>query len=546
MSADEKIVKQDPMTVASGIKNRQLKPEEANLTTPAEKLRYLNELDAYVKTGGGQKNIDKQHSLGKLTARERLNILFDEGTFVELDEFVKHHSTNFGMDKIEINAEGVITGYGKINGRNVFAFAQDFTARGGSLGEMHAKKIAKAMDMALDMKVPFIGLNDSGGARIQEGVMALSGYGQIFYRNTLASGVIPQISAIMGPCAGGAVYSPALTDFIFMTKKANMFITGPLVIKATTGEEIDADKLGGAFTHNKISGVAHFMADDDEKCIKDIRRLLEYLPSNYTQTPPRVECHDDPNRLSDDLIDILPEQTNKSYNILDIISRVVDNGEFFEVQKHFAKNIVVGFARLNGHSIGIVANQPKFMAGCLDINASDKAARFIRFCDAFNIPLITFVDVPGFLPGVSQELNGIIRHGAKMLYAYSEATVPKITLVIRKAYGGSFLAMCSRDLGADQVICWPTAEIAVMGAEGAANIIFSKEIAQAENPEEMRNKKIEEYRSKLYNPYIAAGEGSVDQVIDPKFTRPSLINALEICLTKEKTIPDHKHGNLPV
>ncbi|NPV27346.1 MAG: methylmalonyl-CoA carboxyltransferase [Firmicutes bacterium] len=511
-----------------------------------EKINDLEARRAQVRLGGGEKKIAKQHASGKLTARERLSILFDPGTFQEIDEFVKHHCTNFGMDKVEIPGEGVVTGYGKIGGRGVFAFSQDFTAQGGTLGEMHAKKICKVMDMALEMKVPLIGIKDSGGARIQEGVFALSGYGQIFYRNTMASGVIPQISVIMGPCAGGAVYSPALTDFIFMTKKANMFITGPQVIKATTGEDIDPDKLGGPMTHNQTSGVAHFMADDDESCLQLVRKLLEFLPANNTEAPPRVMCTDDPDRIDETLTDILPESPTRAYNMLNIITRVVDNGEFFQVQQYYAQNILIGFARLNGHTVGIVANQPRVLAGCLDIDASDKASRFIRFCDAFNIPLITFVDVPGFLPGISQEFGGIIRHGAKMLYAYSEAVVPKITLVIRKAYGGAYQAMCSRDLGADQVIAWPTAEIAVMGAEGAANIIFRDVIEKAENPQEMRQQKIEEYRDKFSNPYIAAAEGFVDRVIDPRLTRPQLIQALEMCLTKQRTRPPRKHGNFPV
>lgn len=511
-----------------------------------EKVIDLEARRTQISLGGGAKKIAKQHEAGKLTARERLKILFDPGTFQEINEFVKHHCTFFGMDKVEIPGEGVVTGYGKINGRGVFAFAQDFTAQGGTVGEMHAKKICKVMDMAMEMKVPFIGINDSGGARIQEGIFSMYGYGQIFYRNVQASGFIPQISVIMGPCAGGAVYSPALTDFIFMTKKAQMFITGPQVIKATTGEDIDPDKLGGAMTHNQTSGVAHFMADDDESCLIQVRKLLEFLPDNNTMTPARVGCTDDPNRTDESLLDLLPDSPNKSYNMLDLIAKVVDNGEFFQIQKFYAPNILIGFARLNGHTVGIVANQPRVLAGCLDINASDKSARFIRFCDAFNIPLVTFVDVPGFLPGISQEFGGIIRHGAKMLYAYSEAVVPKITLIIRKAYGGAYQAMCGYDMGADQVIAWPTAEVAVMGADGAANIIFRGDIEKAEDPQEMRKQKIEEYREKFANPYVAAAEGFVNRVIDPRVTRPQLIQALEMCLSKDRSRLPRKHGIFPV
>lgn len=511
-----------------------------------QKLEDLEQRRAKIKMGGGEARIVKHHKSGKLTARERLDCLFDSGTFQEIDEFVKHHCTNFGMDKMEIPGEGVVVGFGKIEGRGAFAYAQDFTAQGGTLGEMHAKKICKVMDMAMEMKVPCIGLCDSGGARIQEGVFALSGYGQIFYRNTQASGFIPQISVIMGPCAGGAVYSPAITDFIFMTKQSQMYITGPQVIKATTNEEIDPETLGGPMTHNKTSGVAHFIADDDVSCLQQVRQLLSYLPANNQEAPPRVECTDDPNRVDEKLLTVLPASPTRAYNMMDIIKRVVDNGEFFEIQKYYAQNIIIGFSRLNGYSVGIVANQPRILAGCLDINASDKAARFIRFCDAFNIPLITIEDVPGFLPGISQEFGGIIRHGAKMLYAYSEAVVPKITLVVKKAYGGAEQAMCSRDLGADQVIAWPTAEVAVMGAEGAANIIFRGEIEKADNPEEMRKLKIEEYRDKFSNPYVAAAEGLVDRVIDPRLSRPQLIQSLEMCLTKERTRLPRKHGCIPL
>ncbi|KXZ38908.1 methylmalonyl-CoA decarboxylase alpha subunit [Alkalithermobacter thermoalcaliphilus JW-YL-7 = DSM 7308] len=511
-----------------------------------EKLEQLREKRKTIELGGGQKRIEKQHSAGKLTARERLNLLFDENTFVEIDAFVKHRCTNFGMEKVEAPAEGVVTGYGKVDGRLVYAFAQDFTVVGGSLGEMHAKKIEKVMDLALTMGAPIVGLNDSGGARIQEAVDALSGYGRIFYKNTLASGVIPQISAIMGPCAGGAVYSPALTDFIFMVDKTSqMFITGPQVIKTVTGEEVSAEELGGAMTHNSVSGVAQFISANDEECIKDIRRLLSFLPSNNMEKPPMYESQDI-NKIIDDLNEIIPEGSNKPYDMKKVIEYVVDDSDFFEVHPHFAKNIITGFARINGQSVGIIANQPMFMAGCLDINASDKASRFIRTCDAFNIPIVNFVDVPGFLPGTSQEYGGIIRHGAKMLYAYSEATVPKITVITRKAYGGAYLAMCSKDLGADMVYAWPTAEIAVMGPEGAANIIFRNEIKEAENPQEMRDKKIEEYKKEFATPYKAAERGFVDDVIEPAHTRMRLCDAIDMLQSKRDSKPARKHGNIPL
>jgi methylmalonyl-CoA decarboxylase subunit alpha len=513
--------------------------------TMEKKIADMNNRLETIYCAGGERKISKQHSSGKKTARERLNMLFDEASFQEIDAYVKHHCTNFGMNSIDIPGEGVVTGYGKIAGRGTFAYSQDFTAQGGTLGEMHAKKICKVMDMALDMKVPIVGICDSGGARIQEGVFSLSGYGQIFFRNTKASGIIPQISAIMGPCAGGAVYSPALTDFIFMTKAAYMFITGPQVIKATTGEDIDPGDLGGPATHNHTSGVAHFMSDSDEQCLEQIRQLLSYLPSNNAERPICIPCSEPSNHIDESLQNVLPSSPIKTYNMLDIIKRVVDEDSFFEVQKYYAPNIIIGYARLNGRTVGIVANQPKILAGCLDINASDKASKFIRFCDAFNIPLITFVDVPGFLPGVSQEYGGIIRHGAKMLYAYSEAVVPKITLILRKAYGGAYQAMCSRDLGADHVIAWPTAEVAVMGAEGAANIIFKELIEKADNSQEMRKKKIEEYKEKFSNPYMAAAEGFVDRVIDPKYTRIQIIQALEMCITKECRPPSRKHGIFP-
>jgi methylmalonyl-CoA decarboxylase alpha subunit len=513
---------------------------------PKDVLTDLAEQRSRVLAAGGEKRIAKQHGMGKLTARERLARLLDENSFVELDMHVRHRCTEFGMAEVEAPAEGVITGYGTIDGRLVYVFAQDFTVIGGSLGEMHAKKITKVMDLALKMGAPLIGINDSGGARIQEGVDALSGYGQIFFRNTIASGVIPQFSIIMGPCAGGAVYSPALTDFIFMVQGANMFITGPQVIKAVTGEEVSAEELGGAQTHNRTSGVAHFMAASEDECFAQVRTLLSYLPSNNLEAPPRRASADPLTRADLSLRDVVPAESNRGYDMRDVITRVVDEGVFFETQSLYAPNMLTGFARLNGYSIGIIANQPRVLAGCLDINASDKAARFIRFCDAFNIPVVNFVDVPGFLPGTNQEYGGIIRHGAKMLYAYSEATVPKITLIVRKAYGGAYLAMCSRDLGADQVFAWPGAEIAVMGPEGAANIIFRKDIEAASDPQAMREEKITEYRERFANPYIAAARGYLDDVIDPAETRSRLGCALEMLTSKRETRPAKKHGNIPV
>ena len=512
-----------------------------------ERIEQLLETKKKIELGGGEKRIAKQHERGKLTARERINLLLDEGSFMEIDAFIKHRCTNFGMENTEAVADGVVTGYGTVDGRLVFVYAQDFTVLGGSLGEMHANKICKVQEMALKMGAPIVGFNDSGGARIQEGVDALSGYGKIFYRNTMASGVIPQISAIMGPSAGGAVYSPALTDFIFMVDKTSMmFITGPQVIKTVTGEDVTQEELGGANTHNRISGVAHFMDETEEESIKRIRTLLSYLPSNNLETPPVYECSDDINRVEESLNELVPINPNKPYDMKEIIKLIADNNEFFEVQPYFAQNIITGYIRLNGKTIGVVGNQPRVLAGCLDINASDKAGRFIRTCDAFNIPLLNLVDVPGFLPGTDQEYGGIIRHGAKMLYAYSEATVPKVTLIIRKAYGGAYLAMCSKDLGADQVLAWPNAEIAVMGPEGAANIIFKNDIKNSEDPIETRQEKIKEYRDTVANPYIAAERGFIDDVIIPSITRPRLISAFDMLESKRETNPKKKHGNLPV
>ena len=517
------------------------------MKTVAEKIRELKEKEGQIKLMGGAKAVEKQRLSGKLTARERLDLFFDPGTFRETDIFVTHRCVNFGMEQVEIPADGVVTGFGKVNGRPVFAFAQDFTSRAGSLGEMHSKKICKVMDLALKAGVPFVGFNDSGGARIQEGVDSLSAYGQIFYRNAIASGVIPQISAIMGPTAGGAVYSPAMTDFIFMVKNTSyMFITGPDVIKSVTGEEISQEALGGAMAHNTKSGVAHFACESDADAIDQIKRLLSYLPNNNMEDPPLVPTADPAGREAPELDAIIPDSAGQSYDVHDVIRAIVDDGEFFEPHAHFAGNMVVALARLGGRAVGIIANNPSVLAGCLDCDAADKATRFIRFCDAFNIPLLTIADVPGYLPGSDQEWQGIIRHGAKLLWCYSEATVPKITLVTRKDYGGSYLAMCSQDLGADMVIAWPTAEIAVMGASGAANVIFRKEIKAAADPVAKRAEIIDNYENLLYNPYIAASRGFVDQVITPRETRPRLIEALEILSTKRETLPAKKHGNIPV
>ena len=513
----------------------------------SDKIQALINRERAVMAMGGEKALEKRRESGKLNARERLDTLFDKGSFRELDMFVTHRCSNFGMENVDIPADGVVTGHGRVAGRIVFAYAQDFTSRAGSLGEMQAKKICKVMDMALKAGAPVIGMNDSGGARIQEGIDALSGYGEIFFRNSAASGVIPQISAIMGPTAGGAVYSPAMTDFIFMVKESSyMFITGPNVIKAVTGEEITFEALGGAMTHNEKSGVAQFACDSDEDAILQIRKLLSYLPSNNMEDPPHVEPKDDKNRMDASLDTVIPDNPNRAYNIKDVIVSIVDDGEYFEPHQYFAKNMVVCFARLNGHSIGIIANQPNYLAGCLDIDASDKATRFIRFCDAFNIPMLTIADVPGYLPGSNQEWGGIIRHGAKLLWCYSEATVPKLLLITRKDYGGSYIAMCSRHLGADMAFAWPTSEIAVMGAEGAANIIHAKEISGADDPVAKRKEKIVEYNEKFSNPYCAAARGYVDAVIRPSETRPRLIDALEAMLTKRELRPAKKHGSIPV
>ncbi|OQX63249.1 MAG: methylmalonyl-CoA carboxyltransferase [Desulfococcus sp. 4484_241] len=513
----------------------------------SDKIRELKEREQAVREMGGKEAVAKHKAKGKLTARERIEALFDPGTFRELDMFMSHRCTNFGMENVRIPAEGVITGHGLVEGRPVFAYSQDFTSRAGSLGEMHAKKITKVMDMALKAGAPVIGINDSGGARIQEGVDALAGYGEIFYRNSLCSGVIPQISAIMGPTAGGAVYSPAMTDWIFMVKKTSyMFITGPQVIKAVTGETVTFEDLGGAMVHNEKSGVAHFACEDEADAIKSIRRLLSYIPSNNMEDPPVVPTGDDPYREDPGLDTLIPDDINQPYDMKTVIRSIVDNNEIFEPHQYYAKNIIVCFARINNRSVGIIANQPNFQAGCLDINAADKATRFIRFCDAFNIPLLTIADVPGYLPGKDQEWGGIIRHGAKLLWCYSEATVPKLLLITRKDYGGAYLAMSSRHLGADVVYAWPTAEVAVMGAEGAANIIYRKEIQTSANPEQTRKEKIEEYRRQFSNPYRAAERGYVDAVIQPRYTRQRICEALELMCTKRETRPPKKHGNIPM
>ncbi len=515
--------------------------------TVEEKIKRLRELDEEAKLGGGTKRIDGQHAKGKLTARERVERLLDEGSFNELDKFVVHSCTEFGMGERKVLGDGVITGYGTINGRLVYVFSQDFTVFGGSLGEMFAKKVCKLMDLALKMGAPVVGLNDSGGARIQEGVASLGGYGDIFFRNVISSGVVPQISAVMGPCAGGAVYSPALTDFVIMVDKtSHMFITGPDVVKAALGQEVSFEELGGALVHSQTSGVAHFISENEEACLQLVKKLLSYLPSNYMEDPPAVEPTDDPNRADQSLTKIIPDDPDKPYDVKEIIVRVVDGAEFLEVQPLWARNIVVGFARLNGKPVGIVANQPMHYAGALDINSSMKAGRFIRFCDSFNVPIVTFVDVPGFLPGIEQEHGGIIKHGSKLLYAYCEATVPKVTVILRKDYGGAYDVMGSKHSGADINYAWPTAEIAVMGAQGAINIIFRKEIAEAKNPKEKREELVSEYRDRFASPYIAAQKGYVDEVIQPAETRPKLVSALESLATKREPRPVRKHSNIPL
>jgi propionyl-CoA carboxylase beta chain len=515
--------------------------------TLQEKLDELRRRNARAEAGGGEERRAREHAEGKLSARERLELLFDEGTFEEIDKLVEHRCQDFGMAEQRIPSDGVVSGYGRINGRPTYAFAQDFTVFGGSLSEANAAKICKVMDLALKVGVPLVGLNDSGGARIQEGVASLAGYADIFLRNTLASGVIPQISAVMGPCAGGAVYSPAITDFILMVEKSSyMFVTGPDVIKTVMHEEVTKEDLGGPVTHNTVSGVAHFITRNDPDCLALIRELLTFLPQNNREDPPRVETSDPVDRRDEALDTLVPVESDQPYDIKEIIHRVVDEGYFLEVHEHFAKNIVVGLARLGGQSIGIIANQPAVLAGCLDINASDKGARFVRFCDAFNIPLVTFEDVPGFLPGTHQEFGGIIRHGAKLLYAYAEATVPKLTVITRKAYGGAYCVMASKHIRTDVNYAYPTAEIAVMGPEGAVNIVYRRELQKAEDPEKLRSEKVEEFRERFANPYIAAERGWVDAVIHPRDTRPKLIAALRQLETKRDTNPPKKHGNIPL
>jgi propionyl-CoA carboxylase beta chain len=510
-----------------------------------DKIELLLEKSQLAELGGGPERVEKQHNSGKMSARERIDFFLDEGSFEEFDKFVVHRSTDFGLEKQKFLGDGVITGHGLVDGREVFVFAQDFTVFGGSLSETHARKICKVMDLAMKTGAPVIGLNDSGGARIQEGVVSLGGYADIFLRNTLASGVVPQISCILGPCAGGAVYSPAITDFNIMVKDTSyMFITGPDVIKTVTHEDVTKDELGGAMTHNAKSGVAHFAADSDEHCLCLTRELISFIPSNNLESPPFVPTNDAPDRADEKLNAIVPQSSNQPYDIREIINNVVDDGYFFEVQEHFAQNIVIGFARLGGYSVGIVANQPAFLAGVLDIDASVKAARFVRFCDCFNIPLITFEDVPGFLPGVNQEHFGIIRHGAKLLYAFAEATVPKITVITRKAYGGAYCVMASKHIRTDINFAYPTAEIAVMGAEGAVGVLYRKEIA--ENDDQYRQSKVAEFEEKFANPYVAAEHGFIDEVIEPKFTRPKLIRALSLLQNKRDSNPPKKHGNIPL
>ena len=512
-----------------------------------DKTNRLREMKYRSTLGGGEARIQRQHAQGKLTARERVELLLDKGSFVELDRFVTHRSTDFGMDQQRFLGDGVVTGYGTIDRRLVYVFSQDFTVFGGSLSEAHAEKICKVLHLAMKNGAPIIGLNDSGGARIQEGVVSLAGYADIFLLNTLASGVIPQISVVMGPCAGGAVYSPAITDFIVMVKDSSyMFVTGPEVVKTVTHEEVSFEELGGALTHASVSGVAHFAADGEEDAIFLVQRLLSYLPANNLEDAPVIRAEDDPLRTDEALDLLIPDEPNRPYDMREVITRIVDDGEFLEIMQNWAGNVLIGYARLDGRSVGIVANQPAMLAGVLDINAAVKAGRFVRFCDAFNIPIVTFVDVPGFLPGTAQEHGGIIRHGAKLLYAYAEATVPKLTVITRKAYGGAYDVMSSKHLRGDVNLAWPSAEIAVMGPEGAVNIIFRREIAESDQPEEARARLVADYREKFANPYIAASRGYIDAVIEPHETRPRLINALEMLQNKRDTNPAKKHGNIPL
>ncbi|HEX2698420.1 MAG TPA: acyl-CoA carboxylase subunit beta [Anaerolineales bacterium] len=510
------------------------------------KIQHLHEMRAKSRLGGGEERIEAQHKKGRLTARERIDLLLDKGSFREVDAFVEHRTHDFDLDEQKFLSDSVVTGWGTIEGRLIYVYSQDFTVFGGSLGEVHAEKICKIMDMAMKTGAPIVGLNDSGGARIQEGVVSLAGYGEIFLRNTLASGVIPQISVIMGPCAGGAVYSPALTDFILMTRNSSyMFVTGPDIVKAATHEEVDFEGLGGASIHSEKSGVCHIAADSEADTLYLVRKLLSFFPQNNMEDPPFVNTGDDPLRAEEALNAIIPEDANKPYNMKEVIRLVVDKGEFMEIQEDYAQNILIGFARLGGHSIGVVANQPDVLAGVLDIKSSEKAGRFIRFCDAFNLPVITFVDTPGYLPGTDQEHHGVIRRGAKLLYAYCEATVPKLTVITRKAYGGAYLVMSSKHVRGDLNLAWPSAEIAVMGPDGAVGKVFSKELKAAKNSNARKKELIEEYREKFANPYIAAQRGYIDDVIEPKETRPRLINALEMLQNKRDANPAKKHGNIP-
>jgi propionyl-CoA carboxylase beta chain len=511
------------------------------------KIERLRQLREQAREGGGQARMERQHAKGKLTARERVDRLLDPGTFRELDMFVAHRTVGFGTEDQKYLGDSVVTGWGRIDGRLVYVFSQDFTVFGGSLGEVHAEKVCKIMDLAIKNGAPVIGLNDSGGARIQEGVVSLAAYAYVFLRNVLASGVVPQISAIMGPCAGGAVYSPAMTDFILMVKETSfMHITGPDVIKAVTREEVTSEELGGAMVHNARSGVAHFAAEDEDDGYYQLRKLLSFVPQNNMEDPPFVPTDDPADRMDESLDGIIPENPNKPYNMKDVIRRIVDDGDFFEVQEHWAQNIIIGFARLGGMSIGIVAQQPMILAGVLDIDSSTKAGRFVRFCDCFNIPIVTFEDVPGFLPGVAQEHGGIIRHGAKLLYAYCEATVPKVTIITRKAYGGAYDVMSSKHIRGDISYAWPSAEIAVMGPEGAVNIIFRKQLADAGDPEAERARLVQDYRDTFANPYVAAARGYIDDIIEPRETRPRLIEALQMLQSKRDTNPPKKHGNIPL
>ena len=520
---------------------------EARHVTMDDRIEELREMRERAREGGGKERIETQHEKGKLTARERIDYFLDDDTFTEFDQFRTHRSHNFGMEEREVPGDGVVTGYGDVDGRTVFVFAHDFTVFGGSLGEVFAQKVTKVMDRAVETGAPIIGLNDSAGARIQEGIDSLAGYAHIFHHNQQASGVVPQISAIMGPCAGGAVYSPAITDFTMMVQgTSHMFITGPDVVETVTGEEVGFDELGGAQTHASESGVADLTAAAEEDALDDIRRLLSYLPQNNVEDPPRVDPWDDPEREDEELAELVPDEPRKPYDMTAVIGRVMDEDSLFEVGDAFARNLVIGFARLDGHAVGVVANQPRVNAGTLDIDSSVKGARFVRFCDSFNIPIVTFVDVPGFMPGTDQEHDGIIRHGAKLLYAYSEATVPLLTVITRKAYGGAYDVMASKHIGADVNYAWPSAEIAVMGPRGAVNVLYSDELEDAEDPEQLRDRRIEQYREEFANPYTAADRGFVDDVLEPEHTRPQLVSDLEMLRSKRKSQPERKHGNIPL